>query len=65
MLDDPIDVGCMKRPCGGWPSRADSVDAVKRFADLALRHLEFRKCDVRHALRPSSARIAFAGAAGV
>jgi len=36
MLDDPINVGCMNRRWGCWPSRADSVDAVKRFADLAF-----------------------------
>src|SRR5262245_19029441 len=58
MLDDPINVGCMKRCCGRRPSRPDRVDAVKCFADLALRHLEFSKCDVCHALRSSSERIA-------
>ena len=39
MLDDPINVGCMKSRCVCWPSRADGVDAVKRFTDLALRQL--------------------------
>jgi hypothetical protein len=65
VLDDPINVGFMKRRSGCRTSRADGVDAVKRFADLALRRLEFRKCDVRHALRASSERIAFAGATDV
>jgi hypothetical protein len=65
VLDDSINVGCVNRRSGSWTSHADGVDAVKGFADLALRRLEFRKCDVRHPLRSSSEWIALAGAPGI
>jgi len=65
MLDDPVDVDCMKGRRRCRPSRADGVDAVKRFADLAFGRLQFREWDVPHAVRSSSERIRVAGETGV